>query len=226
MKNVKKLIALILALTLTLCFAGCNGANGGTIFVSGSQFGELTEIDAENIAVSLRDEFPDEEISAVEVFVSNTNIMFNGKIIHVFGIRPEYASFLGLEKMEDGAAYFANNPEFNSIELEISVVTEVTEDGITCGDMANMVLNKATGVDAEMLLSVLSKNYFTPSTETDQVCFVTTNTFEKLVDLSVAPGLEYDEAMYSAEKIAGIIVYCKSVNKAEKLLKEFRFFVK
>ena len=163
-KLVKSSIALILALSALLCFAGCNTFVSKTIFISRStnfelpdepgillNAGQLTESDAKRISESLKTEYPDEEIGVVPVYTTDTTIFMNGEILHIYAIDPNHASFLGLEEMADGTAYFETE-QSGEIELEINVITEIEENGITCGDIAYKTLNSQSGVTKKSLL--------------------------------------------------------------------------
>lgn len=235
-KIIRKSIALVLAFASVLCLAGCVNSDKEAIFVKRStdfelsdepqiifDAGQLTVSDAEKISEGLKVEYPDEEISVVTVYGTDANIFMNGEIIHVYAIDPGMASFLGLEEMADGTAYFTQE-QSGEIELEISVITEVTENGITGGDIAYMTLNAQTGADEKALLSVLKDKYFTPSMLEEAVCFVTANTINEIAAL--ANGVETaeeSESAFSAVEIIGICVYAENSKAVSEYLVEQKY---
>ncbi len=238
-KIIKKSIALVLAFAAILCFAGCNSFGQNVIFVKNSTdfeladepsilfgAGQLIESDVEKINEGLNAEYPDEEISVVPVYGTDAQISMNDEIIRIYAIDPSHASFLGLEEMTNGTAYFADE-QSSEIELKICVITEIEENGIVSGDLAYMTLDAQAGVSEKGLLSVLKDKCFTPSMLEEPVCFVTTNTFSEITAL--ANGVEnLDEAgsIFSVTKIIGICVYAENSKAVSEYLTELKYSVK
>lgn len=239
-RTVVKIISLILLLTYAVIgFAGCESAVNEVLFVKSSadyeftdgsaiqgNAGQLVESDVKIINECLKKEYPDKEIDVVPVYSTDANIFMNDEIIRIYAIDPMYASSLGLEEMADGTAYFAAE-QSDKIELEISVITEIEENGIICGDVAHKTLNAQSGIAENSLLSVLKDKYFVSGMLEETVCFVTTNTFAEIAELAcVAENPGKSGSVFNVTEIIGICIYAEDSKAVGEYLTELKYFVK
>ncbi len=237
-KIIKKSIALILAVITVLSLAACGAANSSlfirtkvtsqnssdepVVILDGSQ---LKTDDANVIAESLNEKFPDEEIGVVPVY-SCENIFINGEVVHIIAIDSADAKYIGLEEMNKDTAYFATE-QGEKIELDISVITEETEDGIESAEMKKMALDAKTGVSEEMLLKTLKEDFLTPGTVDDTICFATTETFVEICSVIVAKDISTIEQAEDASRsieLKGIYISADNSKDVEKYLNSLNYY--
>ncbi len=237
-KIIKKSIALILVVITILSLAACGGASSSLFIrtkVTSQNDSEepvaildgslLKTYDANMIAESLKEKFPDEEIGVVPVY-SCENIFMNGEIVHIIAIDSADSKYIGLDEMDKDTAYFAAE-HGEKIELDISVITEENEDGIESAEMKKMPLEAKTGVSEKMLLKTLKEDYLTPSTVDDTICFVTTETFVEICSVIVAEELSTIEQAEDASRsieLKGIYISADNSKDVEEYINSLNYY--
>lgn len=240
MKKFKKTLSIISALMLVFCLASCaNTVGGNTVFISKSTDygipegtagiamnpGKLLYEDVENIRKELDAEFPGENIPVVPIYYNKANKFTNDEIIHVYGVDPEFAVFLGLEEMKNGIAYFSTEQN-EELELEICVLTEETSDGLTFDETSYMTLSAQSGVSEKGILKTLKDECFLPGMLEKQICFVTVETFLEITSLSLGEKVntfEEAEKASSIVEITGIYICAENSEDIRSCLAELRY---
>ncbi len=232
-KIIKKSIALILALVAVFSLAACNNAkqdeaeNPTDIFVSTyigtNSSGELTPVDAEKIDGT----FIGENDAVIPVYTCD-NIMINGSVVHVFAIDPSDSTFIGVDSMENGTAYFTEKQD-DEVVFDISVVTAETEMGVESDKLDKFTVKTADAEKDSKLVETIKAKYFMPSMQDETLCFVTTDTYLDICSALLGKEITaLDVAVTSsmAVNMAGICVYTDNIDTATQTLSEMNYIAK
>lgn len=137
-------------------------------------------------------------INVVPVYSVCSGIYLNDKPVNLFAFPKEYCSFLGLDKMQDNTAYFYNE-EKSKAEFQICV-TKIVDNGFVSDKLESITFEAKNGVSEKSLISVIKEKNMTPSMSKDPICFVTMESFYKIISImletEIKSEIELDE--YSA----------------------------
>jgi len=154
----------------------------------------------------LEKEFPNTKITVVPVYTTNTGITANGGQLNFFAIESEHSFIVDLDEMLDNTAYFTR-PQPNTIAIEISVLTEITDNGFVSGALKRMILDTEIGATGNT--PILSTQNIFPSMLAYPTFFVNMNTFNEIAAIFLNRKIEniQDAAASGLISLHGIFVY-------------------
>ena len=207
----KCLACMLIAALAVLLFSSCAGEAAAETRII-PMLASLA--DAEEITRSLQTQFPDEDITVIPVYAATTGFTLDEGFVNLFGIAPQHAFVLGLEDMRDNTAY-SIGAQLETVELNISVITEVTQDGagLISGELERAALSAHAGVAEDAV--ELIEHMTLPAQSENPTFFVNTRTFYQLV--SVLLGREVYSAADDTHGIVqqrGLFVYVDDLNLA------------
>ncbi|MCH5198642.1 MAG: hypothetical protein J1E34_07015 [Oscillospiraceae bacterium] len=137
--------------------------------------------DIEKINQIIARKFPGRNINVIPVYSVCSGIYLNDEHVNLFAFPKEYCSFFGLDTMQDNTAYFYNAEE-SKAEFQISV-TKIVDNGFVSDKLEKLIFEAKNGVSKKSLVSVIEEENMTPSMREDPICFVTMESFYKIVSI-------------------------------------------
>ena len=141
--------------------------------VNSSDIGKINQIIAQK--------YPGRNINVIPVYSACSGIYLNDEHVNLFAFPKEYSSFFGLDQMQDNTAYFYN-AEKSKAEFQICV-TKIVDNGFVSDKLENLTFEAKNGVSKKSLFSVIEEENMTPSMREDPICFVTMESFYKIVSI-------------------------------------------
>ncbi|MDR1927144.1 MAG: hypothetical protein LBQ33_00720 [Oscillospiraceae bacterium] len=140
--------------------------------VSFTDVSELTRI--------LDKEFPSTKTTVIPVYRPNTGFTVDESPINLFAVERSHSFLVDLDDMLDNTAYsISQQPK--TIGLEISVITEITDNGFVSGVLERVILNTELG--ASRNTPILSTQNFFPSMLEYPTFFVNMDTFHEIASI-------------------------------------------
>lgn len=161
---------------------------------------KVTAGDAEQIKQVLTQKYPGKNISVISVYGVNSGIYMDGRPVNVYAISEEHSSFLGLSDMQKDVAYFYNK-EISTAVFDICV-TKIVEGGFVSDKIEKLTLDAKNGVSEKSIVTTIQRETMTPSALEEPTCFVTMETFYRIVSVLVESEITATEDF---QKAAGIV---------------------
>lgn len=135
--------------------------------------------DIAKIKFLLSSNLPNCKADVIPVYTCS-GLNMNGTSINLFAIDSTQCYLTGLNNMVDNTAYFIKQQP-SSMTIEISVITELNEEGFQSGKLERINLRTDKGVSKNTPLLTIQNQYLLPSISEIPTCFVNLNTFNNIV---------------------------------------------
>lgn len=137
-----------------------------------------------------------------------SGLSMNGMPINLFAIDSTQSYLTGLNDMVDNTAYFVKQ-QAKTLAIEISVITELNEEGVQSGKLERIIIQTDKGVSKNTPILTIQNQYLLPSISESPTCFVNLNTFCNIVSTLLDQNVEdINETITGNElvRITGIYV--------------------